>query len=685
MKPFALCVLLACMAFVLLSHAAPVAAPPAASAQRPEDAGRPDVRPFKQRKYTDLSSRLRGQLDKMTTAAQQKALDELSRVSLDGDDNGNRYNVHESGNVFVADDGLPQQPREPLTAAMFKDGDGSGRHRRMISGTSPTGYSSSGVPIHHSLPGSPNVIFLDFDGHNISGTWWNSAAKPLFRALPMDLDGLLGFSVLEQYSMSRIWSRVAEDYVGFNVDVTTEEPTTWTKTKGRCVITRSMDAVGVPMPSNTSGGVAYVNVFGGNSYVASASPAFVYYNTLAYSHSNIAEAASHEMGHNFGLSHDGQTAANPTGVAVGYYGGSGTGETSWGPIMGVSYGKSVSRFNPGDYPFANNMEDDLAVLATRLGYRPDDAGNSTTAATALAVSVNNGFAVDGIIERPGDVDCFALAAPSGLVQVWLTPYYSDAWPRGNNLDILATLFDAAGSVLATSDDSTTSSAQLSASVPAAGTVYVCLRGTGNAVTPYSSYGSMGQYSISGTVGSTPTSTTAVPTTNPELFPSFLPPSSCPYGCAAWGNLAADRCTRSQTSVDSKWSTGAAPSDAGRLCAKPVNDASAFPWCYCRNSNSSTWGTCKATVPAPSPTEVFPTFTVLASSCPQGCALWSNLASDNNTRTQSVVDAKWGSGIAPSNALRNCARPYYDQDTKPWCYCKNAYGTKWGYCAQAAAP
>ncbi len=59
--------------------------------------------------------------------------------------------------------------------------------------------------------------------------------------------------------------------------------------------------------------------------------------------------------------------------------------------------QSRSRFNPGDDPFANNMEDDIAV-------RPDDAGNSTTAATALAVSVNNGFAADGIIERPGDIN-----------------------------------------------------------------------------------------------------------------------------------------------------------------------------------------------------------------------------------------------------------------------------------------
>jgi hypothetical protein len=36
----------------------------------------------------------------------------------------------------MVDDGLPQLPRAAaLTAAMFKDSDGSGRHRRMISGT----------------------------------------------------------------------------------------------------------------------------------------------------------------------------------------------------------------------------------------------------------------------------------------------------------------------------------------------------------------------------------------------------------------------------------------------------------------------------------------------------------------------------------------------------------------------
>jgi len=67
-------------------------------------------------------------------------------------------------------------------------------------------------------------------------------------------------------------------------------------------------------------------------------------------------------------------------------------------------------------------------------------------------------------------------------------------------------------------------------------------------------------------------------------------------------------------------------------------------------------------------------------CPQGCAMWSDLASDGNTRDQSDVDAKWLQGVAPKTAQRNCAGPSNDPGSYgSWCYCAKTHDASWGYC------
>lgn len=67
-------------------------------------------------------------------------------------------------------------------------------------------------------------------------------------------------------------------------------------------------------------------------------------------------------------------------------------------------------------------------------------------------------------------------------------------------------------------------------------------------------------------------------------------------------------------------------------------------------------------------------------CAHGCAKWSDLASDGNTRKQSDVDAKWTKGSAPSEADRNCAAPGLDPGTDGyWCYCRDTNDSSWSYC------
>lgn len=42
-----------------------------------------------------------------------------------------------------------------------------------------------GLPIFHSKPGSANVMYLDFDGHDIVNSYWGSyKAKPFSKVWP---------------------------------------------------------------------------------------------------------------------------------------------------------------------------------------------------------------------------------------------------------------------------------------------------------------------------------------------------------------------------------------------------------------------------------------------------------------------------------------------------------------------
>ena len=148
-------------------------------------------------------------------------------------------------------------------------------------------------------------------------------------AVAYDTNGDLDtFTTLELNAIAEIWHRTAEDFAPFDVDVTTEEPSTFTSTTGRILFTKDTDANGAAMPSQGYGGVAYVNVFGTGSYASYYSPALVYYDNLGAGFPPfLTEVGSHEFGHNLGFGHDAQTGTS-------YYGGHGSGLISWGPIMG---------------------------------------------------------------------------------------------------------------------------------------------------------------------------------------------------------------------------------------------------------------------------------------------------------------------------------------------------------------
>lgn len=343
----------------------------------------------------------------------------------------------------------------------------------------------------HSKPGSQRTIYLNFRGATLTNTAWSAGT---LTAQPFDLDGVPGsFNTAELQRIQSIWQRVAEDYAPFDVNVTTQAPSPDALTRssgtdqvfGTTVLITNSNGV----YACSCGGVAYLGVFDDTSDFYK--PALVFYNQLGGGHEKyVAEAISHEAGHNMGLQHDGFSGG-------GYYGGHGGGATGWAPIMGVGYYQALVQWSKGQYSTANNTQDDYAVMAGNgLVARTDDHGNTPATATVLAGTAsgsNSIYTAQGIIERPGDVDLFAVTAAAGTMSVAVNPA-----ARSANLDVLLEVRNAAGTVLASANPPDALAASLSYTVPAAGTYYIAVQGTGKGdplTTGYTNYGSLGNYAV----------------------------------------------------------------------------------------------------------------------------------------------------------------------------------------------
>lgn len=325
-----------------------------------------------------------------------------------------------------------------------------------------------------SYPGGNGCVLLDFDGQNVSGTPWNNGN--LISAAP---------ARLSDADKENVWRLISEDFRPFHLNVTTSEAVfnTYPKTKRmRCIFT----------PTNTAapgaGGVAYLGSFKWNDET----PCWVF-NSGARA---AGEAGSHEVGHTFGLAHDGRTTPDED-----YYQGQG----NWAPIMGVGYYKTLVQWSKGEYANPSTTQDDLAMISGTtygVGYRADDHGNSISAAATLTINASGSVNNTGVIERTGDVDMFSFNTAGGNVNL---AFNANTWYP--DLDILATLYDRNGTAITTSNP-TTLNASISTTLTA-GTYYVSVTGTGSGnpvTTGYSNYGSLGAYTITGTVagGSTPT-------------------------------------------------------------------------------------------------------------------------------------------------------------------------------------
>jgi hypothetical protein len=279
--------------------------------------------------------------------------------------------------------------------------------------------ASAQVPKLSSNESAAATIFLDFDGQTVSTPYWNGGRT--FYCTP---SGLTEAQILTTFY------QVAEDFNPFNLNITTDS-TVYFKApinqRQRIIVTAYSTWYG------SAGGVAYLNTFQWGMEI----PGFVFANLLKYNEKNIGEASSHETGHTLGLNHQ-----------------------SWAPIMGNSYGKTLTLWHKGtSTQGCSKLQDDLSILASSangFGYKEDLVGNTHRTATALPMSTtiasNNqptaGFNVSSEINTSSDVDIFRIDITADTrLQISANPSVNGSTKP--NIDLELSILDSRGNTIDT--------------------------------------------------------------------------------------------------------------------------------------------------------------------------------------------------------------------------------------------
>ncbi len=300
-------------------------------------------------------------------------------------------------------------------------------------------------PEFSSNPGAPRTIYLDFNGHT-QKQWTRTDVTPNVTfnnvvSAAFDTDGRFGFSDSEIAQIRDIWSRVAEDFAPFNVNVTTKQTVAW-GSDDRYVVVGGKDFL---TPEHRGGYSSASNVV----YVFSEE-----IKSMVTDHegkpANLAAAtastASHEVGHTFGLSHD--RRYDNTGKYIDDYS---RGDADWTPIMGdcLSVDRTVWSTNAivGEVKdvygrFAGyERQNQLDVLSGVLGLREDEAGDRWTNAkdmpSILITSTNKYGVVPGIIGTSTDSDWFHFRTDGGTNSITL-----NTSEFGANLEAKMTLWES---------------------------------------------------------------------------------------------------------------------------------------------------------------------------------------------------------------------------------------------------
>lgn len=428
-------------------------------------------------------------------------------------------------------------------------------------------FSTFGQSITPQLQSRPNanaVFLIDFDGATVTNQWTQfSGGKPIVCA-PSNMNAA---QRLEIYQL------VANAYAIFDINVTTiksiYDSYPWNK-KSRLMST--------PTNFAGAGGIAFLSALSYGSPVYEYCWAFE--GSLQANPKFIAQAGIHELGHTASLGHQGMY--NTSGVKTAdYHFGKGTGEMSWGPIMGAPYGSNINQWviGPSALPTAptftyttgtfagttitSHQNDWLDVLLKKLsaveggeystgghpssGLRllPDDIGN--TIATAKTMNVVNGVGVDsGLVNialsptnatsfitglRPTDPklvldeDVFKITVTqTSNLNIKCRPWSQDILTNKNGmLDTRIVLRNASGGIIAVDSNLTRLSSEINLSNVAAGDYFITVGASSNSQLTDNFYGtntrfhSVGKYYLNVSISGS----SSIPTAN-----FIAPPRVC---------------------------------------------------------------------------------------------------------------------------------------------------------------
>ena len=243
------------------------------------------------------------------------------------------------------------------------------------------------TPTLNSYPTAAATIYLDFDGHDVSNSIWNFGTP--FSCTP---------AMMSDDQITEAFNRVSEDFRPFNINVTTELAKFLA-----APIDQRMRVVITPTSAwcPSLPGVSYLTSF----VWGDDTPCFVFSDRLTNNPRKIAEAISHESGHTMGLNHQAEFGSSCTLVSS-YNTGTGSGVTSWGPIMGNVSTRTLTQWNFGPtVSGCSNKQDNLSIITANngFGYRADDVSDIYTNSFVVNVA-------DNIIDQSGV--CLLYTSPS---------------------------------------------------------------------------------------------------------------------------------------------------------------------------------------------------------------------------------------------------------------------------------
>lgn len=344
------------------------------------------------------------------------------------------------------------------------------------------------VPKLNSNSNASATIFLDFDGQTVQTPYWNGGTR--FYATP---------SGLSNEKITTAFYQIAEDFSPFNLNITTDSTVYFAapiNKRQRIIITAYSSWYG------SAGGVAYLNCFTWGLEI----PGFVFANLLGYNEKNIGEASSHETGHTLGLNHQTLYDASCNFVYE-YNPGTGSGATSWAPIMGNSYGKTLTLWHKGTTTQGcTKLQDDLAILGNAtngFGLKVDSVGNTHRTSTQVAMTsggplnspqpATKTFTVQSEINTSDDVDIFRIdITEASRYQMTANPAPSGTTKP--NVDLQLSILNDRGNELMSYNPASTLGVSID-SMFTPGTYYLKLSNSANA--NVSNYGMLGDYVVSG--------------------------------------------------------------------------------------------------------------------------------------------------------------------------------------------